>query len=205
MDQHSSVDPQLQSVLNFIESDGQITEEEFRSLARWLLANQESVANTAGKMLLERMVKQFSDGVISPDELTDLKQLIASIAATFQTPRSRDGSTFADEWMPVVGESHYRSEFVALFGASYDGADEQRIADLICEPENPYDHNAVAVWIHGHRVGYLSRDAAVKYHEQRGAVDCRCRAHITAGWDRGAADRGDYCVRLALSLRDVTY
>lgn len=110
-------------------------------------------------------------------------------------------TTFSDEWLPIVGESHYREEFIALLGPSNEnGEDEERTADLICEPDNPYDHNAVGVWIEGHRVGYLSRDAALIYCKKFGSTPTRCSARITAGWDRGGRDRGDYCVRLAINL-----
>lgn len=111
-------------------------------------------------------------------------------------------TTFSDEWLSIVGESHYREEFIALLGPSNErGEDEERTADLICEPDNPYDHNAVAVWIEGHRVGFLSRDSALVYHQNFGAVSMQCAARITAGWDRGGRDRGDYCVRVAVALR----
>jgi hypothetical protein len=197
-----ATDQGLLAVLKFIESDGKITTEEFRSLATWLLANPASAATSAGKVLLERMVKQFADGVISPEELMQLKEIISSCMTGENSAGAEAGSTFADEWLPAVGESHYRDAFVALLGPSKEeGEDQQRIANLICEPNNPYDHNAVAVWIEGHRVGFLSRDSAVAYHAKYGAVNNRCQAHITAGWDRGGSDRGDYCVRLAFSLR----
>lgn len=110
-------------------------------------------------------------------------------------------STFADEWLPIVGESHYRDEFVALLGPSkIHGEDEHCTADLICESDNPYDLNAVGVWVNSHRVGHLSRDSARVYREKFGAETKQCAAHITAGWHRGDDDRGDYCVRLAISL-----
>ncbi len=110
-------------------------------------------------------------------------------------------STFADEWLPIVGESHYRDEFVALLGPpKVRGEDHDCTADLICEPDNPYDHNAVAVWIEGHRVGFLSEDSAAIYRRDCGLASVQCPAHITAGWERKGNDRGDYCVRLAIKL-----
>jgi hypothetical protein len=37
---------------------------------------------------------------------------------------------------------------------------EDIYAVLAAEPDNPYDHNAVTVWIQGLNVGYLSREDA---------------------------------------------
>ncbi len=37
-------------------------------------------------------------------------------------------------------------------------------AVLAPEPENQFDQNAVAVWVSGLRVGYLSREDAARYH-----------------------------------------
>jgi hypothetical protein len=36
-------------------------------------------------------------------------------------------------------------------------------AVLVAEPDNPYDANAVSVWVQGLKVGYLSRDDARRY------------------------------------------
>lgn len=66
----------------------------------------------------------------------------------------------------VVGESHYPESFTALcdtpeyvVGTYMTDA----VATLVKEPSNPFDANAVAVYVEGLKVGYLSREDAVTY------------------------------------------
>jgi HIRAN domain len=96
----------------------------------------------------------------------------------------------------VVGESHYQDALTAIVGGK--GPDSVRIptqATLVPEPDNPYDPNAVAVYIAGRKVGHLPRPAAHAFapvarrlaDQQRVGT---CSATITGGWDRGTVIRG---------------
>jgi hypothetical protein len=61
----------------------------------------------------------------------------------------------------VVGESHYQDALTAIVGGKRP--ESVRIptqATLLPEPDNPYDPNAVAVYIAGQKVGHLPRPAA---------------------------------------------
>jgi hypothetical protein len=91
---------------------------------------------------------------------------------------------FGDILVNVVGESHYQP-------AIRRACDWQRgtdtrfecMAELVPEPTNEYDPNAVMVKIDGERVGYLSRDDAVRLGPAiRQAIDQQgtgmCRAMI---------------------------
>ena len=112
----------------------------------------------------------------------------------------------------VVGESHYRSNLDAVAGGkTVDGpARSDHTAILIPEPDNPYDRNAVRVYLvpKDHPagtvlVGYLSRSDAVRYRGPiyRLARDGKllaCPAHITGGWKRSHSDVGNFGVVLAL-------
>jgi len=69
-----------------------------------------------------------------------------------------DGA-FQDE---VVGESHYQADL----GQMATGKRTRVTASLVCEPNNPYDKNAVRVEIEGKLVGHLPRERA-KFHRQR--------------------------------------
>ncbi|MBB5913587.1 collagen type III alpha [Nocardia transvalensis] len=65
----------------------------------------------------------------------------------------------------VVGESHYVDAIRRLF---VDGVDEEwteltATADLVPEPGNPHDSNAVKVVVAGALVGYLPRQDAARY------------------------------------------
>ena len=64
----------------------------------------------------------------------------------------------------VVGESHYQAVLAKIAVRSpLQGAATRATAELVPEPENPFDKNAVAVRIQGDTVGYLQRSDAEKY------------------------------------------
>lgn len=71
-----------------------------------------------------------------------------------------------DQSLEVVGESFHQDALVAIAkshgGRLADGVRVEIMATLLADPTNPYDPNAVGVWIEGNLVGHLSRrDAAV--------------------------------------------
>lgn len=98
----------------------------------------------------------------------------------------------------IVGESVYQDALLAICGSKTErGHEHYCLATLKPEPRNPHDRNAVAVFILGKRVGYLSRDDAVafkKHHKSSRKVD----AVIVGGWSRSGGDEGYFGVRLDL-------
>jgi hypothetical protein len=69
-----------------------------------------------------------------------------------------------DESLEVVGESFHQENLWLLAGATPGERVEVDIAAvLVPEPDNPYDHDAVGVWIDGLKVGHLSRHDASDY------------------------------------------
>lgn len=69
------------------------------------------------------------------------------------------------EALDVVGESQYQDNLRRLAGGA-ERSVSVRVkvkAILAPEPENPYDRNAVGVWVDGLRVGHLSREDAARY------------------------------------------
>jgi HIRAN domain-containing protein len=74
----------------------------------------------------------------------------------------KDAERFGDIRVDVVGESHYQA---AIRTACNWKADTDTLfhcmAELVPEPMNPYDRNAIKVTIDGGCVGYLSRQDAV--------------------------------------------
>lgn len=99
--------------------------------------------------------------------------------------------------LPVVGESHYQKALEwAAEGKTQDGCKLSLVtAELVREPFNRHDRNAVRVDVAGRTVGYVPRDTAPQTHrliEQlwgRGQL-ASCRATLTGGWDRGWHDKG---------------
>lgn len=66
------------------------------------------------------------------------------------------------EVLEVVGESHYQDALWRIVGADRGSrrVHQPAKATLVPEPDNPYDPNAIGVWVAGHQVGYLGRDNA---------------------------------------------
>jgi hypothetical protein len=86
-------------------------------------------------------------------------------------PVGRAVSPWASEslYTNLVGESHYKAAFRAVFkergiSLSEDGRELTDVAaHLAIDPGNPFDSTAVTVWISGHHVGYLPKDTAAEY------------------------------------------
>lgn len=79
------------------------------------------------------------------------------------------------EPLEVVGESFHQGELAAI--AKARRGESEVIAILVAEEGNPYDPNAIGVWIDGMQVGHIGRgDAAelrpglIRLYEQHGAV-----------------------------------
>jgi HIRAN domain-containing protein len=70
------------------------------------------------------------------------------------------------EDLEVVGEASYQDNLWRIIRdrRSPNGRVREEVYTVLAaEPENPYDANAVAVWIQGLKVGYLSREDARRY------------------------------------------
>lgn len=66
----------------------------------------------------------------------------------------------------VVGESNYQDNLRRAAGGEGDPHSRVRVdvvAVLAAETDNPYDPNAVSIWVNGLKVGYLSRADAERY------------------------------------------
>ncbi|HEY5650228.1 MAG TPA: bifunctional DNA primase/polymerase [Acidimicrobiia bacterium] len=110
-----------------------------------------------------------------------------------------------DREVDVVGESRHQDELLELTGGRrrYGGVEVETVAELISEPENPADPNAVAVVIEKRHVGYLRREDVAwltplldDSRDIHGFASCR--AIIRGGWDRGRGDVGWFGVTLLL-------
>lgn len=64
-----------------------------------------------------------------------------------------------DEMVEVVGESHYQEEI----WSAVQQVGREVVAILVPEPDNPFDSNAVSVWVAGLKVGHLCRSDAEAY------------------------------------------
>ena len=107
----------------------------------------------------------------------------------------------------VVGESNYQGTLERIAGGrTIDGPrNPDHQATLIPEPSNPYDRNAVRVFVGPPfvKIGYLSREDAVRYRPviDRLAATGKLAASLASlkgGWDRGPRDRAMFGVTLHL-------
>ena len=105
----------------------------------------------------------------------------------------------------VVGESHHQDELLQITGGRrrYGGVNVGVVAELVPEPDNRFDPDAVTVEIDDRPVGYLRREDVERL---RPLIDdsldmhgiATCEAVIRGGWDRGRNEVGWFGVTLLL-------
>jgi hypothetical protein len=102
----------------------------------------------------------------------------------------------------VVGESHYRDAIAQVVGIRTSQAIKLVThAALVAEPDNPYDRNAVGVWIEGRKVGHLARADAQAFAPVLARLTARGltgygRADIYGGWGLAGGGQADYGITL---------
>ncbi|HEY3694097.1 HIRAN domain-containing protein [Phenylobacterium sp.] len=106
----------------------------------------------------------------------------------------------------IVGESNYQTDLEAICGGrSKESHEFECEAMLRREPDNPYDPNAVCVWVQDRRVGYLARPLAAAFSQMaaaRGVTAVVCDALIVGGW-RDAKGESHFGVKLDLVEDDL--
>jgi hypothetical protein len=106
----------------------------------------------------------------------------------------------------IIGDAHYQSALEVLCGPRVPrGVNRFETAWLLLEDKNPHDKNAVRVEIRRKPVGYLSRQAAIRYREQLKAqgvpkANGQCQAVIRGGWVSSDGRKGAYLVWLDLPI-----
>ena len=117
----------------------------------------------------------------------------------------------------VVGESHHQGELFAANGG-YMSPEEDKdpslhaepdsVAELLAEPNNPYDDQAVAVRINGRAVGYLARGDAAIYQPlilkiEGAGHHAICLSRIVGGYVLEDGSRAYFGAELFLSAPDA--
>ncbi|HKP99662.1 MAG TPA: HIRAN domain-containing protein [Actinomycetes bacterium] len=112
----------------------------------------------------------------------------------------------------AAGESHYQDALEAVAGGrtAFGVCSPLITAELVREPANPYDPNAVRVDADGHQLGYVVKEDAPRFHvvtDKLAAQDrpATCRARLTGGWDRGQLDRGTIGLQLLTGRRPTLW
>ena len=112
----------------------------------------------------------------------------------------------------AAGESHYQDALEAVAGGrtAFGVCIPLITAELVREPANPYDPNAVRVEADGRLLGYVAKEDAARFHaviDKLAAQDrpATCRARLTGGWDRGQLDRGTIGLQLLTGRRPTLW
>jgi hypothetical protein len=127
----------------------------------------------------------------------------ATFAPDVSLRSSIDISLDGEETLFVVGESYRQDTLWALVGGiRSEDVRVEIVAELVPEPENQYDPNAVSVLIRGELVGYLSRDDAVAYLPGLKALIANSPSGrvMLHGWIVGGGQRFDGLGRLGVFL-----
>ncbi len=119
--------------------------------------------------------------------------------------RQRPVSLHGRRRVDIVGESYHQDALLELCGRRrrYGGVEMTAVAELVPDPDNPYDPKAVEVRIDDQPVGHIRHeDLEWLWPEIEDALDLHgfatCRAEIRGGWDRGRGDVGLFGVVLLL-------
>lgn len=102
----------------------------------------------------------------------------------------------------IVGEQSYQSNLKKIAGKKEtESKYVQVVANIISEPSNPYDKNAIKVEINGLIVGYISKNEAQAMSGRK--INKAIPAVINGGWKDDKSE-GSYGVKLAIrSISDL--
>lgn len=121
-------------------------------------------------------------------------------------PSIRPISGSGDFATHAVGESHHQAALAGLAKHAECPRDGLPFrAQLVPDPDNRFDPDAVKVQIAGQQVGYLSRDDAALFHDMMHDDGCdgwaaEVVAIILGGFVHRDGTRASYGVRLDLDL-----
>ena len=116
--------------------------------------------------------------------LVSVRQYVPAIPAGTPAHHWTDEGRFASE---VENESMYQPAIAQLAGEHGPGnAEEKCLALLVCDDANPFQDKAIAVFIDGQLVGYLSHNDALRLRRNLGRQDIEgqltsCDAVIRGG------------------------
>ncbi len=109
----------------------------------------------------------------------------------------------------VTGESHHQKHLKSMAGKhGKDSANREVLALLLPEPKNPYDKNAVRIFIEELQVGYLPKDHAKLFLERLEAINLprvaptTCNAKIMGGFTKENGEKASYGVLLDIEPFD---
>jgi len=136
-----------------------------------------------------------------------LKVSAPAAASWLQLPALNPGPA-----INAAGESHYQGALETVGGGrtSFGVCHPLITAELVREPANPYDPNAVRVQADGRQLAYMPKEDATRFHaviDKLAGQDrpATCRALLTGGWDRGRSDRGSIGLQILTGRRPTVW
>jgi hypothetical protein len=135
-------------------------------------------------------------------------------AAAEPADEVRDVLAPGGDILEVIGTAPYQEVLAAIAGDKPETAPElEKWAHLVPEPDNPWDRNAVAVYVDSRKVGYLPRESSAAYAALLGQLwttrrgRAVCRAVVGGGSYKlttpsgtvSEVDEEQFGVRLALA------
>jgi very-short-patch-repair endonuclease len=172
-----------------------LTDNELRAIVRWvesdtLLRTEDAlVAEVMRACGFERCGRKIVDRIT--EAIRDVRGIPRSVPEPAPRNVAFSPSRIALADIEVVGESFYMDALRRIVGADAARTDMRiRVpvqATLVPEPGNPYDRNAVAVHVRGHKVAYLARTEATRYQRAIQALPGRrvsTHAQIVGSGDR---------------------
>jgi very-short-patch-repair endonuclease len=137
---------------------------ELLELAQWI--RSDDVLRTEDE-LLQEMMRELG---FQKRGKNIVGRLNTAISRSQRPAWMRDGLEAAlvegDDDLEVVGESHHQDNLWRLAGGRGQPGVQVRCeiyALLVAEDNNPHDPSAIAIWVQGLKVGYLSRRDARRY------------------------------------------
>jgi hypothetical protein len=133
--------------------------------ATWSASFKEPGAGD-GVEVLANLAPRHRDSLVAVKQIAPVSQPVSSAKGVYSVSLGRS------EWpnVEVVGEHAYGEAIKATLRANgaltarrTDGEVEGLQVELVAEPDNPYDANAISVRWSGHVLGYFSREDAVRY------------------------------------------
>lgn len=141
------------------------------------------------------------------DEQRDLARIRPTHGSGEHTPPSPsedlvDAWSSQSSWLEVAGEWYRADNLRELFRrhsrVSESGAEIRLPAVLVPDPGNPFDRNAVAVFVDNLHVGYMERADARRYHSALAGLVPSTLAVQSRHWVRGT--QSDTWARVTIKL-----
>lgn len=153
---------ELFAICQDITADGALDDAETQSLLRWLAENEAAAAELpAVAFLVETTKRILADGRLTDSERREFQRAVEAV----MPKEAREAASGARREVVAARRPALRLDFMAA-GTRYHADEAGRVSlgdelELLREPTNPYDRNAVVVArLDGGQIGHVPREDA---------------------------------------------